>query len=88
MLGTGGSDGVVRMWSTVSGRLLWRQRVLSGPDEHLQLRFSPDGSLLAVVEWKKKLCALEVQSGQIVTEPVQFVVGQTFADWTELPGQL
>src|SRR5262249_28820279 len=81
-LATGTSDGTIRLWSAANGKLLWRKDAVCANLSHL--RFSADGSTLAVVEMRQKACFLAGQSGRTVagTIPVQKMF--LLADW--VPG--
>ncbi|HEX5747343.1 MAG TPA: pentapeptide repeat-containing protein [Archangium sp.] len=62
LLASSSAQGVVRLWSVASGRVL---RVLEGNPSSLvrRIAFSPDGALLAAVGNDGKLCLWSVASG-------------------------
>src|SRR5262249_37279767 len=68
VLATGADDGTLRLWRASDGKLLWKRQVFNG--QVFQIRFSPDGSLIASCRLNRGAAFVDTASGQLFAQPI------------------
>ena len=86
LLATGTTDGMARVWRLGDGHSVWGHNVISGLI--VRLRFSPDGSMLAAMDFGKRICMLAPETGAMIAPPVCNDSPLMFADWVDSAGQI